>query len=189
MAIGSHQVDLLHYWFREAVIAVQGAMDPVVRERRGFDGVLTAVRASGFFSASLELESGMNVHLSATAASCGQPAFDFDLYGEEGELHFDLTRKLRGAFLSNPGAVEPIAVNGVTERERDNKVSIFSGSFMYFAPEIVKSLESGDWSHLEAAAWFADAYKVQVVLDALAASANDGTLHRLSASKRNSGYV
>jgi predicted dehydrogenase len=189
LAIGSHLIDLLHYWFRVGVIAVQGAMDPVVRERRGLDGVVTTVKASGFFSASLELESGMSVHLSATAASCGQPAFDFDLYGEEGELHFDLTRKLRGAFLSNRGAVEPIAVNGVTERERDNKVSIFSGSFMYFAPEIVKSLESSDWSDLEAAARFVDAYKVQVVLDALAASANDGALHRLSGRERNSGYV
>jgi predicted dehydrogenase len=189
LAIGSHQVDLLHYWFRESAITVQGAMDPVVRERRGIDGVVTTVKASGFFSAALELESGMSVHLSATAASCGQPAFDFSLYGEEGELHFDLTSKLRGAFLSNRGAVEPITVTGVTERERENKVSIFSGSFAYFAPAIVKSLESGDWSYLEPAARFADAYKVQVVLDAVAAAANEGTMHRLSGSERNRGYV
>ena len=189
LAIGSHQIDLLHYWFGESAVTVQGAMDPVVRERRGIDGVVTAVKASGFFSAALELESGMSVHLSATAASCGQPAFDFSLYGEEGELHFDLTRKLRGAFLSNRGAVEPITVTGVTERERENKVSIFSGSFVYFAPAIVKSLESGDWSDLAPAARFADAYKAQVVLDALAAAANQGTMQRLSGNETNHGYV
>jgi predicted dehydrogenase len=189
LAIGSHQIDLLHFWFGEAVTAVQGAMDPVVRERRGLDGVVTAVKASGFFSASLELESGMSVHLSATAASCGQPTFDFDLYGEEGELHFDLANKLRGAFLSNRGAVQSITVSGVRELERENKVSIFSGSFVYFAPAIVKSLESGDWSDLEPAAKFVDAYKGQVILDALAVAANQGTMQRLSGGETNRGYV
>jgi len=189
LAIGSHEIDLVHYWFRGRVIAVQGAMDPVVRERRGPDGFVTAVRASGFFSASLELESGMSVHLSATAASCGSPAFDFSLYGEEGELHFDLTRKLRGAFLSSRGAVKPITVTGVTEGERENRVSIFGGSFAYFAPAIVKALESGDWGDLEPAARFVDAYEVQVVLDALAAAANEGTLHRFSVSEGEREYV
>lgn len=189
LAIGSHQIDLLHFWFGEAITAVQGAMDPVVRERRGLDGVVTAVKASGFFSASLELESEMSVHLSATAASCGQPTFDFDLYGEEGELHFDLANKLRGAFLSNRGAVQSITVSGVRELERENKVSIFSGSFVYFAPAIVKSLESGDWSDLEPAAKFVDAYKVQVILDALAVAANQGTMQRLSGGETNRGYV
>lgn len=180
LAIGSHQIDLLQYWFRESVVTVQGSMDPVVRERRGLNGVVTTVKASGFFSAALELESGMSVHLSATAASCGQPAFDFSLYGEEGEIHFDLTDKLRGSFLSDRGTVEPIIVTGVTPQERENNVSIFSGSFAYFAPAIVKSIESGDWSDLEPAARFEDAYNVQIVLDALAVAANEGTMHRFS---------
>lgn len=188
LAIGSHQIDLLHYWFGETVLAVQGSMDPVVRERRGLDGVVTEVRASGFFSAALELESGVTVHLSATAASCGTPAFDFSLYGEEGELHFDLARKLRGAFLSTRGALEPIDVAG-GELEGDKDVSIFRGSFTYFAPAIVDAIRLHDWSRLEAAARFSDAYKVQVVLDELAAAANEGNARRLAGPRRQSKYV
>ncbi len=189
LAIGSHQIDLLHYWFGETAIAVQCSMDPVIRERPGADGTVTEVRASGFFSASLELESGLSVHLSATAASCGRPAFDFSLYGEEGELHFDLTRKLRGAFLSARGALEPIEVAGIAENQGDKQASIFLGSFAYFAPAIVNAIRVGDWSGLEPAAKFSDAYKVQVVLDELVAAANDGTLHRLARSERGNAYV
>lgn len=189
LAIGSHQIDLLHYWFGETASTVQGGMDPVVRERRHIDGTVTEVKASGFFSASLELESGISVHLSATAASCGQPGFDFSLYGDAGEVHFDLRQKLRGAFLSAQGSIEPISVPGVTERERNNEVSIFSGSFVYFAPAIVNAIRSRDWSSLEPAARFADAYRVQVTLDALAAAANEGTMRRLSGQKRHDRYV
>jgi predicted dehydrogenase len=189
LAIGSHQIDLLHYWFGETIVAVQGAMDPVLRERRGSDGAVTEVKASGFFDASLELESGLNVQLSATAASCGKPAFDFSLYGEEGELHFDLNRKLRGAFLLNRGSVESVAVTGIADHESDKEVSIFFASFAYFAPAIVHAIRSRDWSGLEPAATFRDAYRVQVVLDALAAAANDGTVHRLSGNKTDNKYV
>jgi predicted dehydrogenase len=189
LAMGSHQIDLVHYWLGETAIAVQGAMDPVVHQRRLVDDTVTDVKASGFFSASLEFESGINVHLFATAASCGQSRFDFSLYGEEGELHFDLSHKLRGAFLSNRGVVEPIAVTGVTDRERRNEVSIFSGSFAYFAPAIVSAIRSNDWSCLEPAARFADSYKIQIVLDALAWAANDGTMHRLSGRERHDVYV
>jgi predicted dehydrogenase len=187
LAIGSHQIDLLHYWFGETAVTVQGSMDPVVRERRGPGGAVAEVNASGFFSASLGLESGLNVHLSATAASCGTSAFDFSLYGDEGELHFDLTRKLRGAFLSNRGEVHTIPVIGVADENED--LSIFFGSFAYFAPVIISAIRTRDWSDLELAARFSDAYKVQIVLDALAETANEGTMLRLAGTKGHNRYV
>lgn len=189
LAIGSHHIDLIHYWFGETAIAVQGSMDPVVRERRGADGAVSEVTASGFYSACLELASGMTVHLSATAASCGQSAFDFSLYGEEGELHFDLTRLLRGAFLSARGTVEPIVVTDTAGRPIGGVPSIFSQSFTYFAPAIVDAIRTEDWSSVDSAARFGDALQVQVILDELATTSNEGSLHRLVEHSRCSRYV
>ena len=185
LAMASHLIDLVHFWFSEGIQTVSGAMDPVVRQRRDDSGKTVEVKASGCFSASLELQSRMVVHLFATAASCGSPDFAFSLYGDEGELHFDLVSKLTGSFLSRAGAAEAIPVSGVTERERANRVSIFSGSFEYFAPVIAKAIGNGDWGELEPAAKFRDAEGVQVALDALRAAANRGVMERLAGHERS----
>ena len=189
LAMAPHLIDLVLYWFGRRIETVCGAMDPVVLERPASDGAMTQVQASSFFSASLELEGGLSVNLSATAASCAVPGFDFCLYGEEGELYFNLVDKLRGAFLKRRGAVEVIPVAAVSASERENRVSIFSGSFTYFAPEIVNSIRTGDWSGLEPAAKFSDAQDVQVALEALARAANTGAMQRLAGQQRSDDVV
>ncbi len=185
LAMASHLIDLVRYWFGGDIETVCGAMDPVVRDRRAHDGAVTQVKASSFFSAALELETGMSVHLSATAASCGVPGFEFCLYGDEGELYFDPVGKLRGAFLKERGVVEVVPVARISESERENRVSIFSGSFTYFAQEIVHAVRTGDWIGLEPAAQFSDAQGVQVALEALARAANTGAMQRLAGEQRS----
>jgi predicted dehydrogenase len=189
LAMASHLIDLVHFWFGERIHTVCGTMDPVVRQRRDHSGKTVDVKASGSFCASLELHSGMAVHLFATGASCGSSAFAFSLYGDEGELHFDLVSKLTGSFLSRAGVAEAIPVSGVTERERTNSVSIFSGSFEYFAAAIARAIGTGDWGELELAAKFRDADGVQVVLDALRVAANKGVMERLAGHERSDDLV
>jgi hypothetical protein len=164
-------------------------MDPVVSERLTSDGSPTQVKASGFFKASLELEGNLSIDLSATAASCAVPGFNFSLYGEEGELYFDLVGKLRGAFLKRRGKLGVVQVDGVSPNERENKVSIFSGSFPYFASEIINSIRTNDWSRIKPAAKFTDAMPVQVALDALERAANTGTMQRLAGQNRSDDLV
>ena len=187
--MGSHLIDLVIFWFGGEIETVSGSMDPVVSKRRNSDGVEVPVSASGFFSASLEFAGGLSVQLSATAASCSSAGFEFSLFGETGELHFNLVDKLTGAFLENRGKTVVISVNDVSEAERENRVSIFSGSFPYFAYAITQSIRNKDWGALEPAAKFSDALVTQNVLDALKCAANTGEAQRLSGEKRLTNNV
>lgn len=182
IAMGSHLLDLLTFWFGRRVVSVYGAVDVVVPDRVGPAGEPRKADADAFFSASVALEGGIDAQLSATAASCGMAQFDFSVYGDAGELHFDLAGKLVGAFLSSRGKVEAIPVAGVTDEERSNKVSIFSGSFVYFAPRIREAIETGDMGAVREAARFEDGLVVHQVLDAIEESARSGDRVRLDQS-------
>jgi predicted dehydrogenase len=184
LAMASHFIDLINFWFDGIKpLLVKGAMDSVVEERKDNANLMRNVKVSGFFSSSISFDRGLDVHLSATAAAIGIPRFDFSIYGTEGELHFDLNDKLRGAFLNNRGTINQIEVDGVTDEERDNKVSIFSGSFVYFADKIVKYFTGIEASAINRAAKFEDAVYTQVLLDAIRDSSTEGSLVRL-----NDGY-
>lgn len=183
LAMASHLVDLVHAWFGETIASVTGTLDPVIRERLDLSGATMKIGVSGFFGAALELETGLAAHLSATAASCGVGGFEVSIYGEDGELHFNLCEKLKGAFRGKEGEVKVIDVEGVTTAERANRVSFFAGSFVYFAAEIVRAIRTGDRSGLATAATFRDERSVQNVLDALARSANLGTIERINTGK------
>lgn len=184
LAMASHLIDIINFWFDGIKpLLVKGAMDSVIEERRDNENATRKIGACSFFSSSISFEKSLEAQLSATAAAIGIPRFDFSIYGTEGELHFDLKNKLSGAFLNNRGVVQTVEVNGVTDEERENKVSIFSGSFVYFADKIVKYLVDQDSSALEPAATFGDAIYTQNILDAIKDSSIEGSLIKL-----NDGY-
>lgn len=189
LAMGSHLVDLVKFWFGRKVETVTGSMDPVVLERISSDGRRSKVKASGFFSSYLELQDGISVHLSATAASFSAPRFDFSIFGDCGELHFDLAGKLSGAVLKRRELKVIAPKYSVSEAERENKISIFSGSFPYFANVIVRSIRTGDFGALDVAASFRDALETQAILDALKVSANTGVMERLSGNLHSADLV
>lgn len=184
LAMASHLIDILNFWFNgKKPLIVKGAMDSVVSNRLDNNGALIKVDACGFFSSSISFENNLDVQLSATAAAVGISTFDFSVYGTEGELHFDLVNKLRGSFLDSRGKVEKIDIDGVTEEERANKVSIFSGSFVYLSKQIVRYFIEKDDVALKDAAKFQDAVYTQILLDAIRESSISGSLVKL-----NDGY-
>jgi predicted dehydrogenase len=130
------------------------------------------------------LGGGCTAHLSATAAALSESRFDIDIFGSDGELHFDLRGKLKASYLENIGDIQTVEVTGVTEEERRNAVSIFKGSFVYFAPRIVEAITSEDLSNVADACTFLDAVKTQEVLDALLKSAAEGSSVRM-----DKGYI
>ena len=175
LAMCSHLIDLLFYWIgAKNVSTVTGNMDVVLPTRRDNNGESRRVDASGFFSTVLSVDDGLTAHLVATAAAFSEARFDVSMYGTEGEVHFDLQNKLRGSFSDTRGALTPIQVDGVTQEERDNKVSIFKGSFVYFAPCIVTAIKESDSRGLLDAAHFEDAVRTQTILDAVRDSALQG---------------
>lgn len=180
LAMASHLTDLLWFWFGKKCLNVRGAMDSVVRHRKDLTGKDTEVRASNFFSAGLALDGGIDVQLSATAASCGIGRFDVSIYGDEGELYFDLENKLKGAFLKKRCTVQNIDVQGVMKEEIENKISFFSGTFQYFAPLLSKAIMTNDFSYIDTAAKFDDAIPTQQVLDAIRDSTMNGNVIKLA---------
>ena len=172
LAMGSHLIDLVRFWFEgRNIYNVNGRMDVVIPERKDSRGKKRKVGASGFYAANLSMEGGLEINMSATAAAIGESRFDISVYGTQGELHFDLKNKLSAAFMPNR-MYSQIPVNGVTEEELANKISFFAGSFIYYAPLIVSALLDGtkttDFSTFE------DAIHTQIILDAVAKSASSG---------------
>jgi predicted dehydrogenase len=129
------------------------------------------------------MEGRLDVQLSTTWAALGEERFDFSVYGTEGELHFDAANKLTGAFLSHRGTVKPISVSGVIPEEEENRTTIFKGSFVYFARQIVEAVLTQSCEPVVDAATFEDAIPVQEVLEAIRTSALEG-----NTVKMNDGY-
>ncbi|HEY3412817.1 MAG TPA: Gfo/Idh/MocA family oxidoreductase [Armatimonadota bacterium] len=175
LAMGSHLVDLVSYWLGTSDFnTVSGTMDVVFPSRVDFEGAERTVEASSYFGAVLSGVNGLTVHLAATAAAFSGARFDVSIYGTDGEIQFDLSGKLRGSFTSNRGNLSIIPVLGATEDDRDNKVSIFKGSFVYLAPLLIRAIAEKDRTLLASAASFDDAVHTQRVLDCIRASASEG---------------
>lgn len=183
LAMGSHLVDLIRFWLNKKVLTVKGNMDVVIPKRKYFDGEFNDVTACSFFSSNLNLEDNITVNLSATCSAIGKNEFNFQIYGQNGELHFDLENKLYGYFIDSKGVKKEIVVDGVTDEEKENKVSIFSGSFIYYAKPIVYAIENKDITILENASNIDDAVENQIILDAIKESAITGEIVKL-----NNGY-
>ena len=174
LAMGSHLVDLVRFWLGKDVLTVQGNMDVVIPKRKFYDGAIKDVTACSFFSSSLNFQDNITVNLSATCSAIGKNGLNFSIYGEKGELHFDLENKLIGYFLDNKGKQQIISVDGATQEEKENKISIFKGSFIYYAKPILYAIENDDIKLLEKASNIEDAIENQIILDAIKKSAITG---------------
>lgn len=182
LAMGSHLIDLIRFWLKRKILTVKGNMDVVIPERLDNNGKTKAVTACSFFNANLNFEDNLTVNCSATCSAIGKSEFNFQIYGENGELHFDLENKLIGYFISEEGK-NKIEVEGVTKEEQENKVSIFSGSFIYYAKQLLTAIESSDYNLLKNASKIDDSIENQIILNAIKESATTGKTIEL-----NNGY-
>lgn len=183
LAMGSHLVDLIRFWIPKEILTVKGNMDVVIPKRIDNKGIERDVTACSFFNANLNYEDNITVNCSATCSAIGENEFNFQIYGENGELHFDLENKLIGYFINEKGIKQEIKVDGVTEEERANQVSIFRGSFIYYAKPILYSIENNNDKLLKNASKIEDAIENQRILDAIKESTITG-----KAVELNSGY-
>ena len=184
ISMGSHLVDLARFWLQKNILTVNGNMDVVIPKREDKDGIIRDVKACSFFNSCLNFEDNLTVNISATCSAIGKSEFNFSIYGEDGELHFDLENKLTGYFIEKKGEKQEIKAEGVTEEEIENKVSIFSGSFIYYAKPILSAIESNNMDSLKYASNIEDAIENQKVLEAIKESAITGKTVEL-----NKGYA
>jgi len=187
-AMASHFNDLIQYWFGErTILGVNAFLNPVTKVRKDKSGVLCKVTASTICNALISFSEELNVIYSINAGSYMGSFFDIEIFGSKAELTFSLDEKLSLYLRESVGERQIIDVEGVYEDERENKVSIFSGSFRYFAPLIINAINSGDRRNIEKAATFTDAKYNISLLETIKLSANksSGIMYR----EENNQYV
>ncbi len=142
LAMGSHLIDLTKYLFSDREILNVYANSNSVINRRKNETYSKDIDVSSFFTLDMSLDNDSLVRLLSNASSLGNSEFKISLYGSDGELHFDLENKL---FLKLIGDSDfkKIEVEGVSQEELENEISIFRSSFKSFAPLIIKAIQSG----------------------------------------------
>ncbi len=165
------------------ILTVKGNMDVVIPKRVDSNGNIKDVTACSFFNANLNFKDNITVNASATCSAIGKSELNFQIYGENGELHFDLEDKLIGYFIDKRGIRQEINVDDVTAEERENKVLIFSGSFIYFEKPLLSAIENSNSILLENVSKIEDAIENQTILEAIKESNITGKTIQI-----NSGY-
>jgi len=173
LAMGSHMVDLARYLLRGEAQSISAEMDPVHAVRTPDGGPARECKVSNFFSATLTFQGPTTVHVSTTAAAHGAPKFEVIACGENGDLTFDLSK---GLYLHRVGQEPSAAVSDEVESEYRHRrpSSIFSGSFTYFADEIVDHIAKGS-TRIADAATIEDGIRCLEVLDAALVSGSTGS--------------
>lgn len=176
LAMASHFTDLIQFWFgNKKIININGYLNPVTFERVGKNGQSRKVTGSTICTAFINFENELNAIYSINAGSYVGSRFDINIFGTKGELNFDLCNKLTFYSRDEVGQPQKVDVDGVFDDEKENKVSIFSGSFRYFAPLILEAIQTNNYELISKSATFADAQYNLKILDAIQQSANSGT--------------
>ncbi len=176
LAMASHFNDLIQFWFGERkVLGINAYLNPVTKVRKDANGVLHDVTASTICTASISFEDELNAIYSINAGSYAGSSFDIALFGSKAELIFSLRDKLVLYSRDNIGKKIMVPVDDVYDDERENRISIFSGSFRYFAPQLIKAIRMSDYGIISRATTFLDARYNIKLLDAIKKSANSST--------------
>lgn len=185
LAMASHFNDLIQYWFNNKdLISVLGNLNPVFKHRKNNAGEIQEVRASTICNAIIQLSDEISVMYSINAGAFDKFKFEIDMYGNRGQLHFDLQDKLSIFTIDKIGIKQKVEVNGVFEDELMNKASLFSGSFRYFAPKIINAI-NGDVKEISRSTKIEEAIYNCNILDAIKESANSGKSVNFKKEKKN----
>lgn len=171
LAMASHFTDLIEYWFGERdIVSITASMNPITKERMG-----QKVNTSTTVNAFIKLKDELTIEYSINAGSYIGSRFDITVFGDKGELTFTLQDKLKLYLRSSIGEAMVITPEGVYQDELDNKVSIFSGSFRYLAPKIIKAIKENSNEYINIASTPKDSIYSLKILDAIKESSNKGT--------------
>jgi predicted dehydrogenase len=184
LAMATHFTDLIQYWFNSPkIMTVSGYLNPITKTRSDASGEKRNVEASTVCNVQILFANELTVQYSINAGSYVGSRFEISMFGDKGELTFSLQDKLALYLRSAVGTKQDIDLPNVYHDEKENKASIFSGSFRYFAPLIVKAIQTGDISPIAISATFDDAEYNISLLNAIKKSANTGMLVTLSTTE------
>lgn len=186
LAMASHFTDLIEYWFGERnIISITASMNPVTKERLDNNGYNRTVNVSTTCNVFIKLEDEITVEYSINAGSYVGSRFDITIFGDRGEVTFTLENKLKLYLRSSVGEFKSINPNGIYQDELENKVSIFSGSFRYLIPKLIKSIQTNNSDYIKIATTPKDSIYCLKILDAIKESSNKGVSINFEEEKNN----
>ena len=162
-------------------------MNPVTKVRRDLSGKSRNVDASTVCTAIINFKDELTAQYFINAGSYMGSRFDISIFGDKGELTFSLQDKLALYTRDKVGIKQQVEVENVYQDEKENKASIFSGSFRYLAPLVVEAILSANYEKLKKATSFDDAIYNLVISDAIQESANKNMAVILN--KEKNSYV
>ncbi len=178
-AMGSHLVDLSTFLLGSAPAVVFGGLHTVVPVRYQ-EELPVDVNTSLEFSGAMMQADGANVFISAVTAGHSGFKFEIDVYMEHGQAHFDLDSKLT-IYRDRGSRVDRLKeIPDLKPGELDNTASLFSGSFRYYADELLDAIVADVAMTPGGAPTFVDALATTRVLDAFLRSYRTGESVQLS---------
>ncbi len=186
LAMASHLNDLMQFWFNNRpILNISAYLSPVTKERVDDKGKTREVYASTLCTAMINFKDELCAQYYINAGSYVGSRFDISIFGDKGEITFSLQDKLHLYLRNKIGEVKEVEVKGVFDDEKENKASIFSGSFRYLAPLVVKAIKTNNFKDLNKAASFEDAVINLTMLEAIKKSANTGSAIVFGKEKNN----
>lgn len=175
LAMASHFTDLVQFLFNSRpVISVMATLNPVTKSRVDSIGNIRKVLASTTCNAFIMLKDELTIQYSINAGSYNKSRFDISIFGDKGELIFTLEDKLNLYLKSSIGECIKIVPDEVYQDEKENRVSIFSGSFRYLASKMISAILNDDMTDLKIATKAIDQLYTIEILEAIKKSANIG---------------
>lgn len=160
-AIGSHQIDLLRWWFGE-VKAVSGNLQTWTKERKDLTGTLKAVTSDDVASFEMIFENGILATCVVSSVALGWKGFGIQIYGEKAALFIDGEDQL--TMFRSTSATHDIAIKDPYLTVGWVSGSIWRASFGRMARALVESIRSNQ-AYLGAT--FEDGLQIQKIIDAI----------------------
>lgn len=168
-AMGSHQIDLLRWWFGE-VDSVSGITRTAFSKRLdSFTGKMKTVTSDDFCQFQMEFESGVVASVSLSSVAIGWRTSSIQVYGEKGALFLDGEEAL--TMVRNTSATHDITTKDPLLTIPWISGSIWRASFAHMVTEIISSIKEG---HPYNGATFQDGLMNQEVIDAVRLSSESG---------------
>ncbi len=186
LAMASHLTDLVQFFFdSRPVVSVTASLNPITKKRIDNQEKTREILASTMCNAFILLQDELTVQYNINAGAYNKSKFEISIFGDKGELTFNLQDKLNLYLRSSIGKCDEIIPNKVYEDEIENKISIFSSSFRYLVPKVIDAIYKNDIKQLEDATKpIEQLYTIQI-LEAIKKSANIGQSISISVEENN----
>lgn len=166
VAMASHLLDLMQFWFGGAVKDVVAHLDPVLESIPTHDGTVRPLTAESFVHARLRFESGVLGDLVCSGVSQRETSMRISILATEGELVFDTPDEVTVYRRSGAGGICDLLSPDSEVRQYGH--SVFHQAFQHFAQLLAQSIQHGSTGSFAREATSFEDYQYQfTVLEAM----------------------